>query len=86
MDLMTGFIHRSTDSSEYVTNHPMSCGECGGTGEVSEMQMQCKRIGQFVRQGRQELDLSLSEAATVNRWPVRFQNELEMGRLGEYQP
>lgn len=83
-ELITGFIdYRDRSKSGFVQDHPIPCGRCGGSGEVSEAQAKQRRIGRYYRKRRIEMDLSMREAAQLLGISIIELNDIEHGRSAE---
>lgn len=77
----SGFFHH-TDSSKdgFYYDRVIRCGNCRGTGRVTTNQIFQSHVGKYYCDARNEMDLSLREAAKILGLTVLELNDIEHGR------
>lgn len=77
---VTGFIQRK-GGCHYADNEPMRCLGCEGSGQVSELALKMRRIGQFIRDYRVKMRISQKEQAELLGMTFSELNDIQHGRF-----
>ncbi len=76
---ISGFIHYSDGS--FGNHDVIPCSYCYRTGKVSPDQLKAQRIGEFIKEGRKELRITLREQAKILGMSLPELNAIEQGRI-----